>query len=416
MNLETLLIHAGQAPDPSTGARALPIHPSNCYTFGDTASAAKVFALEAPGYLYTRLNNPTNDAVEQRLAALEGGAGALVASSGMAAIFLAVLNVAAAGDHLVASTSLYGGTHTLFLHTLKRLGIAVDFVPPTAAAVSAAIRPNTRAVYCETIGNPLCDVPDLRAIADAAHAAGVPVFVDNTFAPVLCRPFEHGADVVIHSTSKWIGGHGAAIGGAIVDAGRFDWTGPRFPDFNEPDESYHGIVYSKIQPAPFVFKARAQGMRNIGMCASPFNSYSYLLGLESLAVRMARHCENTLALARWLQARPEVAWVNYPGLPEHPDHAVAKRLLRGGFGGVLGFGLKGGKSAGENFINRVKLASHVANVGDAKTLVIHPASTTHGQMTEQQLAECGISPDFVRVSVGIEDIRDICADFEQAIM
>ena len=416
MNLETSLIHAGQVPDPATGARALPIHPSNCYAFGDTAAAAKIFALESPGYIYTRLNNPTNDAAEQRMAALEGGAGALVASSGMAAIFLAALNVAGAGDHIVASASLYGGTHTLFSHTLRRLGIRVDFVSATAGAVAAAIRPETKAVYCETIGNPQCDVPDLDAIAAAAHAAGVPVFVDNTFAPVICRPFEHGADVVIHSTSKWIGGHGAAIGGALVDGGRFGWAGnPRFPDFNEPDESYHGLVYAKIPGAPFALKARAQGMRNIGMCASPFNSYSFLLGLESLAVRMARHCENTLALAQWLKAHPAVAWVNYPGLPEHPDHAVAKRVLKGGFGGVLGFGVKGGKAAGEAFINRVRLASHVANVGDAKTLVIHPASTTHGQMTPEQLADCGITPDFVRVSAGLEDIRDILADFDQAL-
>ena len=415
MNHDTLLIHAGQSPDPATGARALPIHPSNCYMFADTQTAARVFNQEIPGYLYTRVNNPTNDAAEQRMAALEGGTAALVTSSGMAAIFLAVQNLAAAGDHIVASTSLYGGTDTLFRHTLKRFGIGVDFVAPTAAAVAAAIRPGTKAVYCETIGNPACDVPDLAAICAAARAAGVPVLVDNTFAPVICRPFEHGADIVVHSTSKWIGGHGAAIGGAIVEGGRFDWDNPRFPEFNGPDESYHGLVYSKIQGAPFTAKARAQGMRNIGVCASPFNSYAFLLGLESLAVRMARHCENTLALAQWLEAHPAVAWVNYPGLPGHPQHETAKRILKGGFGGVLGFGLKGGRAAGEAFINRVRLASHVANVGDAKTLVIHPASTTHAQMPPGQLAASGITPEFVRVSVGLEDARDIQADFARAL-
>ncbi len=422
MNIETSLIHAGQIPDPTTGARAAPIYLSSCYTFADTDAAARIFALEIPGYIYTRLNNPTNDVAEQRLAALEGGSGALVTASGMSAIFLAIETLAAAGDHIVASSSLYGGTDTLFRFTLKKFGIDVSFVDPDATSIAAAIRPNTKAVYCETIGNPKCDVPDLDAISRAAHAAGVPLVVDNTFAPVLCRPFDHGADIVVHSTSKWIGGHGTAIGGVLIDGGRFDWRNPRFPDFNTPDESYHGVVYANaFQNVPgagniaFITKARVQGMRNIGLCASPFNSFIILQGLETLALRIAKHCENALALAAWLQRHPAVAWVNYAGLPGHPQHDVAKRMLKGGFGGVLGFGLKGGKAAGENFINRVKLASHVANVGDAKTLVIHPASTTHGQLTPDQLLACGITPEFVRVSVGLENLADIQADFDQAM-
>jgi len=416
MKLDTSLIHAGQTPDPATGARAAPIYLTNCYAFANTDAAAKVYSLEAPGFIYTRVNNPTNDVAEQRMAALEGGTGGLVTASGMAAVFLALHNLASAGDHIVASTSLYGGTNTLFRRTFKKLGVSVSFVAPTGKAMAAAIRENTRAVYCETIGNPQCDVPDLDAISAAAHAAGVPVVVDNTFAPVICRPFEHGADVVIHSTSKWIGGHGTVIGGVIIDGGRFDWASPRFPDFNTPDAGYGGLVYARLGNTAYITKARAQGMFDIGLCASPLNSFLFLQGLETLGLRMARHCENTLAVAQWLKQHPAVAWVNYPGLPEHPDHAVAKRMLNGGFGGVLGFGLKGGKAAGENFINRVKLASHAANVGDAKTLVIHPASTTHGQLTPDQLAAANITPEFVRVSVGLEDIADIKADFNQALV
>ena len=415
MNLETSLIHDGQKPDPAHGARSVPIYSSSCYHFPDTATAAQRYALQTPGYIYTRVNNPTNDALEQRLAALEGAAAALATCSGMAAVFLAFETLAGAGDHIVASTSLYGGTNHLLHATLKKFGVATTFVPPRADAIAAAIRPNTKAVYCETIGNPKCDVPDLAAIAAAAHAAGVPLMVDNTFAPVFCRPVEHGADIIIHSTSKWIGGQGAAIGGAIIDAGRFNWAdNPRFPDFNTPDEGCHGLVFATLD-APFATKARAHGMLNIGLCASPFNSFLFWQSLETLSVRIARHCENALALAQWLKAHPAVEWVNYPGLPEHPDHAVAKRLFNGGFGGVLGFGVKGGRDAAERFINRVKLASHMANVGDVRTLVIHPASTTHSKLDAAQLEACGITPNFVRVSTGLEDMCDMCADFDQAL-
>ncbi|MFA4943171.1 MAG: aminotransferase class I/II-fold pyridoxal phosphate-dependent enzyme [Lentisphaeria bacterium] len=421
---ETIIVHAGQeSADPATHSRAVPIYQTSAYVFDSTAHAADLFALKAAGNIYTRLMNPTSEVLEKRLAALEGGVGALATASGMAAIFLTVATLAKAGDHIVASASLYGGTDTLFRYTLPRFGIAVSFLEGIdAAKVSAAIRPNTRLVYAETLGNPKGDVPDLAAIAGAAHAAGVPFAVDNTFAPLLCRPIEHGADIVIHSTSKWIGGHGTSIGGVIVDGGRFDWGNGRFAEFTEPDPSYHGIVYATalrdaatgLNPA-FSLKARVEGMRNMGPCPSPFNSFLFLQGLESLGPRLKAHCENALELARWLARHPRVGWVNYTGLPEHPYHAQASRYLKGGYGSVLGFGVKGGRAAGAKFIDSVKLASHLANVGDAKTLVIHPASTTHQQLDAAALAACGISEDFVRVAVGIEHIADIKADFEQAL-
>ncbi len=414
--IETILVHAGQAPDPATGARAVPLYQTASYVFESADHAADLFALKREGNIYTRLGNPTSDVFEQRVAAMEGGSGALATSSGMAAIFLAVHTVARAGDHIVAAASLYGGTDTLFRHTFERLGIDVTFIDdPTPESVLGAMRPETRLVFIETISNPGGDVPDIAGIAAAAHSAGVPLFVDNTFAPVLCRPLRHGADVVIHSATKWICGHGTSIGGVIVDGGRFDWTCGRFPDFTTPDESYHGVVYARdFGNMAFIRKARLQGLRNIGMCASPFNSFMFLQGLETLHLRIREQCAGALKLARWLARRPEVLWVNYPGLPGHPSHENARRFLAGGFGSVLGFGIRGGATAGARFIDSVKLASHLANIGDAKTLVLHPASTTHQQMPPEGLAACGITPEFIRVSVGLENVADIIADFRQA--
>ena len=420
---ETLAVHAGQVPDPTTKSRAVPIYQTASYVFDSAEHAANLFGLKQFGNIYTRLMNPTTDVLEKRLAAIEGGTAALGCSSGMGAIFLAITNVAGAGDHVISSSSLYGGTETLFRYTLPRFGIEVTFISDiTADNVKAAVRPNTKLVYLETIGNPKGDVPDIAGIAAAAHTEGLPLFIDNTFAPVICRPIEHGADIVIHSTTKWIGGHGTSIGGVIVDSGRFNWASGRFPEFTTPDGSYHGVVYwdafgdlPGMGNVAFALKARLQGMRNIGMCPSPFNSFLHLQGLETLPLRMRVHCENSLALARWLKKHPAVEWVNYVGLAEHPYHNMAACYLKGGFGSVLGFGIKGGRVAGEKFINAVKLASHLANVGDAKTLVIHPASTTHQQLTEDALRACGVTPEFVRVAVGIEHIDDITADFDQAL-
>ncbi len=421
--VETLALHAGQTPDPTTGARAVPIYQTSSYVFKDSAHAADLFALKTSGNIYTRMMNPTTDVLEKRLAALEGGSGALATSSGMAAIFLTIHNIAGAGDHIVSSASLYGGSDTLFRFSLPRMGIKTTFIQDaTPAKIKAAIRRNTKAVYAETLGNPKGDVPDLEGIARVAHKAGVPMIVDNTFAPILCRPIEHGVDIVVHSCTKWIGGHGTSIGGAIVDGGTFDWSSGRFPEFTRPDPSYHGMVYwDALENVPdqgnvaFIIKARVQGMRNIGMCPSPFNSFLFLQGLETLPLRIRQQCRNTLELARWLKKHQRVAWVNYTGLPNHPWHATARKYLKGGFGAVLGFGIKGGRSAGESFINSVKLASHLANIGDAKTLVLHPASTTHQQMTEAAQRASGITPEFIRVAVGLEAVEDIKADFDQAL-
>jgi O-acetylhomoserine (thiol)-lyase len=420
---ETLALHAGQVPDPETGSRAVPVYQTTSYVFKNTEHAANLFGLKEFGNIYTRLMNPTTDVVEKRIAALEGGVAALGTSSGMAAIFLSIHTLAQAGDHIVASSSLYGGTDTLFRHTFPRLGLAVTFIEDiTAEKVSAAIRPNTRAVFFESIGNPKGDVPDIRAITDAAHAQGVATIIDNTFAPLLCRPIEHGVDIVVHSLTKWIGGHGTSIGGVIVDSGKFDWGNGRYPLFTQPDGAYHGLVYwDALRDVPgmgniaYIIRARVDGLRNIGMCPSPFNSFMILQGIETLPLRITRHCENTLALAQWLRTQPGVEWVSYTGLGDHPYHAVAARYLQGGFGAVLGFGIKGGAEAGAKFINAVKLASHLANVGDAKTLVIHPASTTHQQVSAEDQLACGITPEFIRVAVGLENIEDIKADFAQAL-
>ncbi len=422
-NPETLALHAGQTPDPATGARAVPIYQTTSYVFNNAEHAANLFALNEFGNIYTRLMNPTSDVVEKRIAALEGGIGALLTASGMSAIFLTVHTLAGAGDHIVSSSSLYGGTETCFRHTLPRIGIDVSFVSaPTPEKIKEAIRPNSKAVYLETIGNPKGDVCDISAIAEVAHAAGLPVVVDNTFAPVLCKPIDHGADIVVHSCTKWIGGHGTSIGGVIVDSGNFDWSQGRFADFTEPDESYHGIAYwdafknvPDIGNVAFVIKARTQGMRNIGACPSPFNAFLFLQGLETLPLRIRQQSRNALDLAEWLTAHDKVDWVVYTGLTDHPDHEMAEKYLTGGFGAVLGFGVQGGRSAGEKFINSVELASHLANVGDAKTLVLHPASTSHQQMSEDAQRAAGVTPEFIRVAVGLENIEDIKADFEQAL-
>lgn len=422
-HLETLALHAGQSPDPTTGARAVPIYQTTSYVFNDAEHAANLFALKEFGNIYTRLMNPTSDVVEKRLAALEGGTGALLTSSGMAAIFLTIHTLAEAGDHIVSSASLYGGTETCFRYTLPKIGIDVSFLEvPTPDDVRAAIRDNTKAVYLETVGNPRGDVLDLAGIAEVAHEFGLPVIVDNTFAPILCRPFDHGADIVVHSCTKWIGGHGTSIGGVLIDGGAFDWSQGRHPGFTEPDESYHGIKYWEALSAvpgmgnvAFVMKARVQGMRNIGMCPSPFNAFLFTQGLETLPMRIRAQSANCLELAKWLKQRADVEWVNYTGLPEHPWHENASKLLDGGFGAVLGFGIKGGAAAGERFINNVKLASHLANVGDAKTLVLHPASTSHQQMSEAAQRAAGVTPEFIRVAVGLENLEDIEKDFDQAL-
>ena len=416
--LGTLALHAGQKPDPTTGSRAVPIYQTTSYAFHSSEHAANLFALKEMGNIYTRLMNPTTDVLEQRLAALDGGVGALALASGSAAIALAILNLCRCGDNIVASSALYGGTYNLFHHTLGRMGITVKFVTTAdLGAVAAAIDAHTKAIYTETIGNPKNNVDDFAALAKIAHDAGLPLIVDNTVAtPALFRPIEHGADIVCYSLTKFIGGHGTSIGGAVVDAGRFDWSSGRFPEFTTPDPSYHGLVYHEaLGNLAYILKMRITLLRDLGPCLSPFNSFQLLQGLETLHVRMPRHCENALNLARYLQQHELVSWVNYPGLPSHPDYERAQHYLPAGQGAILGFGIKGGAVAGARFIDSVKLASHLANVGDAKTLVIHPATTTHQQLTTEEQLAAGVFPDYIRVSVGIEDIVDIVADFEQAL-
>jgi O-acetylhomoserine (thiol)-lyase len=417
---ETNALHAGQAPDPSTKARAVPIYATTSYVFDDAAHAARLFGLQEFGNIYTRIMNPTTGVFEERLAALEGGVGALGLASGQAAETLTILNLARAGQNIVSSSSLYGGTYNLFHYTFAKIGIDVKFVDGSDPAnFAAAIDDNTRAVYLETIGNPRLDVADISAIADVAHAAGIPVIVDNTFAPLLAQPLKQGADIVIHSATKWIGGHGTVIGGVVVDGGTFDWAAsPRFhDDFVAPDPSYHGVSYTEaFGNLAFILKLRVQGLRDIGPALSPFNAWQLLQGLETLPLRIERHSANALTVARWLEDRPEVCWVNYPGLPSHPSHEVAKRTLHGGFGGMITFGINGGVETGKAFIDSVKLFSLLANVGDAKSLVIHPASTTHQQLTDEEQAATGVTPDLVRLSVGIEHIDDILADLDQALL
>jgi O-acetylhomoserine/O-acetylserine sulfhydrylase len=417
LRFETLQIHAGQEPAPGTNARAVPIYQTTSYTFDSAEHGAKLFALQQFGNIYTRLMNPTTDVFEKRVAALEGGVAALATASGHAAQFLAITNIAQAGDDIVSSSRLYGGTYNQFKVTLPRLGIGVKLVDSVEAdALAKAIGPRTKALYVETIGNPGFDIPDLAALAKVAHDAKIPLIVDNTFAAAgyLSRPIDFGADVVVQSATKWIGGHGTSIGGVIVDSGKFDWAASgKFPFFTEPSPGYHGLVFSDVfgPKGPFgniqfIIRARVEGLRDQGAALSPFNSFLFLQGLETLSLRVQRHCDNTLALARWLEKNPQVAWVTYPGLPSHPHHERAKKVLRNGFGAVLSFGIKG--------IDSVKLASHLANVGDAKTLVIHPASTTHSQLSEAEQKTAGVAPDLIRVSVGLEHIEDIQEDFAEA--
>jgi O-acetylhomoserine (thiol)-lyase len=418
LNFATRAVHAGQSPDAGTGSRAVPIFQTSSYVFKSTEHAANLFALKEPGNIYTRIMNPTQDVFEQRIAALEGGVGALAVASGQAAITLSLLNIARAGDEIVSSTNLYGGTFNLFAATFARLGITVRFVDPAdPEAFVRASSAKTRAFYVETIGNPRIDVADLRGLADAAHRVGLPLVVDNTFAtPYLCRPFEHGADIVIHSATKFIGGHGTAIGGVIVDSGRFAWDNGRFPDLVEPDPTYHGVSYVRdVGEAAYIVKARVQLLRDLGPAVTPFNSFLFLQGLETLHLRMERHSENALAVAEFLESNPRVTWVRYPGLKSSPYHGLAQQYLPRGQGAILTFGIRGGVEQGVKFIDSLSLFSHLANVGDAKSLVIHPASTTHQQLSETEQAASGVTPEMVRLSIGIEDCSDIIADLEQAL-
>ncbi|HMB16643.1 MAG TPA: O-acetylhomoserine aminocarboxypropyltransferase/cysteine synthase [Pelovirga sp.] len=416
--IETLLLHAGQQPDPTTKSRAVPIYQTTSYTFDSAEHAADLFSLKQMGNIYTRLMNPTSDVLEQRLAALDGGVGALALASGSAAITLAIMNLAMAGDNIVSGRALYGGTYNLFNHTFKRMGITVKFVDSSDPAnIAAAIDDNTKAVYIEALGNPQNNVDDFDAIAAVAHEHGLPLIVDNTVAtPYLFRPIDHGADIVCYSLTKFIGGHGTSIGGAVVDSGRFDWSSGRFPEFTTPDPSYHGLVYHEaLGNLAYILKMRLTLLRDMGPCISPFNSFQIIQGLETLHVRMPRHCENALKLASWLNNHPQVSQVSYPGLANHPDYDRAQKYLPKGQGAILTFEIKAGLEAGKHFINKVKLASHLANIGDAKTLVIHPASTTHSQLTAEQQSSAGVAPGMIRVSAGMEHIDDLIADFDQAL-
>ena len=419
LGFETLSLHAGQVVDPLTRSRAVPIYQTTSYVFNDTEQAADLFALRELGNIYTRLQNPTTDVLEQRIAALEGGVGALAYASGQAAAVAAVLNITSAGDNIVSTTSLYGGTYNLFHYTLPKYGIDVKFVPPCADAIKDAIDDQTKAVYSETVGNPDLLTLDIRAVADVAHAAGVPVILDNTIpSPYLVNPIEHGADIVLHSLTKFIGGHGTSLGGVIVDSGKFDWKASgRFPDLVDPDPSYNGISYvDAVGPLAYIIKARTQGIRDTGATLSPFNSFLILLGVETLAVRMERHSQNALQVARFLNEHPKVSWVNYPGLPSHPSYETAKKYFKHGlFGAMLGFGVKGGLEAGKTVIENVEIFSHLANIGDAKSLIIHPATTTHSQLSEEEQKTTGVTPDYIRVSVGLETAGDLIADLEQAL-
>jgi O-acetylhomoserine (thiol)-lyase len=418
-----MALHAGQEPDPTTGARAVPIFSTTSYVFHDTDHAANLFALKEFGFIYSRLMNPTCDVLEKRMAALDGGAAALAFASGQAAISAAVLTIAHSGQNIISSTSLYGGTWTLFTQTLKQLGIEVRFFNPDhPEEIHALVDEKTRLVFLESIGNPKNDVPDFDTISEIAHSHGLPVLMDNTvLTPALFRPFEHGVDIAIYSATKFLGGHGVHVGGIVVDSAKFPWADnpKKWPEFTEPDPSYHGVVFAEalkpIGNIAYIIYMRTHWLRDTGAAMSPFAAFLFLMGIETLHLRMERHTSNAQAFAEWLQKHPAVEWVNYPGLAGHPHHENAKKYVPGGPGAIVGFGIKGGKAAGVKLINSLKLASHLANLGDAKTLVIHPASTTHQQLTEQEQAEAGVRPEYIRVSVGIEDIRDIQYDFNQAL-
>lgn len=417
---ETIAVHGGQEPDAATGARAVPIYQTTSYQFRDTDHAADLFGLREFGNIYTRLMNPTTDVFEKRVAALDGGAGALAVASGQSAISLAILNIARAGDEIVSADNLYGGTYNLFHYTLPRLGIKVHFVKSNDLdAFRAAINGRTKALYAESIGNPKLDVTDLEAVAGLAHENGLPFILDNTVSPYLLRPIEHGVDIVVYSATKFIGGHGTSIGGVIVDSGRFDWTNGKFPLVAEPDPSYHGIDFVEaLKPLgnlAYIVKARVTLLRDLGPALSPFNAFLFLQGLETLHLRMARHSENALAVAARLAKHPRVSWVRYPGLEGDPQKARADKYLPRGAGALLGFGISGGAEAGRRFIDSLRLLSHVANVGDAKSLAIHPATTTHQQLSAEEQAAVGVTPDYIRLSIGLEHVDDIIADIEQAI-
>ncbi len=423
---ETLQLHAGQKPDPATNARAVPIYQTTSYNFNDAQHAADLFGLQKFGNIYTRIMNPTSDVFEQRIAALEGGAAALATASGQAAQLIAVTTIAQAGENIVSTSLLYGGTYNQFKVTLPRLGINVKFVDgDDPSEFEKLIDPKTKALYIETIGNPKLNIPDIKAIADVAHRHGIPLIVDNTFgaAGYLAKPIDHGADIITASATKWIGGHGTSIGGVVVDSGKFDWGNGNFPIFTEPSPGYHGLNFNEIfgkgsqfGNIAFIIRARVEQLRDLGPALSPFNSFLFLQGLETLSLRIDRHNENALKLAKWLEANPAVDWVWYPGLESHPYHENAKKYLKPGlFGSILSFGIKGGIEAGKTFVNNVKLSSLLANVGDAKTLVIHPASTTHQQLSDEEQKEAGVLPEQIRVSVGLEHIDDIIEDFDEAI-
>lgn len=422
----TRAIHAGQAVDPATGSRAVPLYQTTSYQFRDTDHAANLFGLKELGYIYTRLNNPTTDVLEQRIAALEGGSGALVHSSGQAAITNAILNICNAGDHIISVPQLYGGTYSLFHYTLPKMGIEVSFVEADDPEnFRRAVKPNTKAFYGEVMGNPRLNMFPIKEIAAIGRELGIPLIIDNTvLTPYVCRPIEWGANIVVHSLTKFIGGHGTAIGGVVVDGGNFDWSSGRFPAFTTPDPSYHGLVYhdafSSFEPmgganVAYILKMRLQLMRDTGNCPSPFNSWLFLLGLETLHLRMERHCQNAMRVAEYLSKHPDVSWVNYPGLKDHPWHKAATGYLGNKYGALVGFGLKGGLEAGRAFIDNLKLFSHLANIGDAKSLALHPATTTHSQLNEEEQSASGVTPDYVRLCIGIEDCDDIISDLEQAL-
>jgi len=414
----TRQLHEGHNPDQDTKSRAVPIYQTTSYLFDDTDHAARLFSLEESGNIYTRIMNPTSDVFEKRIASLEGGVGALATSSGSAAQVQAIFALAGAGDHIVSASTLYGGTYTQFYYTLPRLGIEVTFVDPAdPAGFREAIKPNTKLIYGETLGNPRINIFPFEEVAAIAQEFDIPLMIDNTFAtPYLLNPFDWGANIVIHSATKFIGGHGTSIGGVIVDGGNFKWEGnPRFPNFNQPDDSYHGLTYAQLGPPAFITKARVQILRDVGGCISPFNSFLLLQGLETLSLRMQRHVENTQKAAEFLSSHPRAAWVSYPGLEDSPDFPAKQKYLPRGAGAILGFGIQGGIKDGKKFINNLKLFSHLANVGDAKSLAIHPASTTHSQLNEEQLISAGVTPDFIRLSIGLEDIEDILWDIHQAL-
>jgi O-acetylhomoserine (thiol)-lyase len=421
--LETIVLHAGQVPDPSTGARAVPIYQTTSYVFKDTDHAANLFGLRELGNIYTRIMNPTNDVLEQRIAQIEGGTGALAVASGQAAINVALLNITRPGDEIVSADNLYGGTYELFHYTFPKLARKVNFANSADPdSFKKALTEKTRAIYTETIGNPKLDVPDFEQIAKIAHDARVPLVVDNTVGIGLFRPFDFGADITVLSATKYVGGHGTSIGGLIVDSGKFDWGNGKFPEFTEPDPSYHGLKFwdsfgnfPGMGNVAFIFKARVQWLRDTGPALSPFNAFLFLQGVETLTLRQERHSSNALEVAKFLKGHPQVTWVVYPGLEENPNYPLAKKYLNGNYGSLIGFGIKGGLEAGKKFINSVKLLSHLANIGDAKSLVIHPASTTHQQLTREEQEATGVTEDYIRLSIGLENVRDIIDDLSQAI-